>query len=114
MSDSDIDVDEFCNEIVMPKTTKKVRVVKPKAVKPKAEDTLEPKWSDLYFVLSDASECFLRHITRRDDVPEDVLDIIRGVIALRETRDMFVAEGERLTKKSALFWSDRLKEWASK
>lgn len=115
MSDSDIAVDEFCNEIVMPKTTKKVRVIKPKAkIVVKVKEEPEPKWSDLYFVLSDASDCFLRHITRRDDVPEDVIDIIRGVIALRESRDMFVAEGDKLTKKSALFWSDRLKEWASK
>jgi hypothetical protein len=101
------------NEIIIPEEKTKVKRQVKKQVKIQ-EEALEPKWSDLYFILSDASECFLRHITRRNDVPEDVIDIIRGVIALRETRDMFVVEGDRLTKKTALFWSDRLKEWASK
>jgi len=107
MSDSE-------NIIIVPPPqpmAKKTKVKEPKVKEPKVKDEPEPKWSDLYFVLSDAGDCFLRHIVKRNDVPEDVIELIRGVLALRETRDMFVAEGDRLTKETAMFWSDRLKGW---
>ena len=102
------------NKVIEPTKPKKVRTPKePKEPKAKKEKEVEVKWMDLYFVLSDASDKFMRSILSREDVADDVKDTLRGVMAMREAKDLFYAEAEFLTKDRALFWADKLKEWAS-
>lgn len=86
------------------------KVVKKKAKEPtkKAE---EPKWEDLFWTLAHTSEHLLRSLSKREDVPDDARDIIKAVLCLRETKEMFFADNNRLSAECALFWSDTLKQY---
>ena len=87
---------------------------KPRVVKlPQEKKEEDIKWNDLFFILSQAGQTFLRSLTKRDDIPEDAIDIIRGVIAIGEVADGCVAEGEAFTPVRALWWADTLKLWAT-
>ena len=90
----------------------------PKKVRSKqkvnAEQKVEPKWEDLYLLLSQASICFLRSVVRRDDIPDDVKHILHGVISLGDVSDYCILEQHHLTTEKALFWADELKAWAEK
>ena len=83
---------------------------------PKVKKIEEPvvKWEDLYFIISSAGTVFLRSLSRREDIPDDARDIIRGVIELRDINDGCVVEGGGLTPEKALWWAGALKEWAEK
>jgi hypothetical protein len=73
-----------------------------------------PEWYDVYWVMSEAGDSLLQSLTKRDDIPEDAKDIIKAVACLKESRDLFFAEGKSLTPYSALFWMEELKKWASR
>ena len=108
------------SEIIMTETTApkgRKRAAKTKEEKPNdgaKVNTKTPDWYSLYVVLNDSAACFLRSLTLRDDIPEDAKAIIQGVMCLRETKEMFFAEGERMKPVTALFWADELKKWAAK
>ena len=87
---------------------------KPRVLKEKKIEIEEPKvkWEDMFFILSQAGQSFLRSLSRRDDIPDDARDIIRGVISLGDIQDGCVVEQLQLTPEKALWWSDELKEWA--
>ena len=91
------------------KKPRKPRVVKLHEEKKEADI----KWNDLFFILSQAGQTFLRSLTKRDDIPDDAKDIIRGVIAIGDVADGCVAEGEHFSPDKALFWADTLREWAT-
>ena len=78
------------------------------------QEKVEPKWEDLYFLLSQASASFLRSLARRDDIPDDAKLVLHGVIGLADVCDGCIVERERLTVEKMLFWSDSLKELAGK
>ena len=79
-------------------------------VKPVAK---EPNWDDLYFLLADAADHILQSVMNREDIPVDAKHLLQGVLHLRESRQMIYCEKTSLTAHSALFWSDRLKEWST-
>jgi hypothetical protein len=85
-----------------------------KKEKEKKEEKKEPSWSDLYYLLAEVSERLLKSLTRREDLPPDVADLLQGILALREAKDLFYAEKERLSPFSALFWAEELQKWATK
>jgi len=95
-----------------------VKEVQVKEVKEKKkqvkQEKVEPKWEDLYFLLSQASASFLRSLARRDDIPDDAKLVLHGVIGLADVCDGCIVERERLTVEKMLFWSDSLKELAGK
>jgi hypothetical protein len=91
-----------------------VKEVKEKKKQVKKEEKVEPKWEDLYFLLSQASASFLRSLARRDDIPDDAKLVLHGVIGLADVCDGCIVERERLTVEKMLFWSDSLKELAGK
>ena len=101
-----------------PKEKAEVKEVQVKEVKEKKkqvkQEKVEPKWEDLYFLLSQASASFLRSLVKRDDIPDDAKLILHGVIGLADVSDGCVVERERLTVEKMLFWSDSLKELAGK
>lgn len=88
---------------------------KPRVPKEKKIEIEVPKvkWEDMFFILSQAGQSFLRSLSRRDDIPDDARDIIRGVISLGDIQDGCVVEQLQLTPEKALWWSDELKEWAT-
>lgn len=108
------------SEIIMTEPTEKMKKRAAKA-NPKVEkpndgakvNTKTPDWYSLYTVLNDAGAAFLRSLTLREDIPEDAREIIRGVMCLRETKEMFFAEGERMKPVTALFWASELQKWAA-
>jgi len=79
-------------------------------VKPVAK---EPNWDDLYFLLADAADHILQSVMNREDIPVDAKHLLQGVLHLRESRQLIYCEKTHLTAHSALFWSDRLKEWST-
>jgi hypothetical protein len=95
-----------------------VKEVQVKEVKEKKkqvkQEKIEPKWDDLYFLLSQASASFLRSLATRDDIPDDAKLVLHGVIGLSDVCDGCIVERERLTVEKMLFWSDSLKELAGK
>jgi hypothetical protein len=101
------DVEELVTE------EKPVKPSTKKSVKKQPDVEQGIKWNDLYFIISQAGVCFLRSLSRRDDIPDDALDIIRGVITLNTIQDGCVVEDDRLTAEKALWWADELKQWAT-
>ena len=73
-----------------------------------------PTWNDLHNVLTQVADRLLKSLTRRTDLPADVADLLEGILALRDTKDLFYAEKERLTPFTALFWAEELQKWATK
>lgn len=71
-----------------------------------------PEWYDVYWVMSETGDSLLRSLLKRDDIPEDAKEILKAVACLKESRDLFFAEGKSLTPYSALFWMEELKKWA--
>ena len=100
--------DEVKNEV------KEKKERKPRQPKEKKIEEPVVKWEDLYFIISSAGTVFLRSLSRREDIPDDARDIIRGVIELRDINDGCVVEGAGLTPAKALWWADTLKEWVEK
>ena len=82
--------------------------------KTEKKDEKEPTWYDLYYVLSEVGNRLLKSLTKREDMPPDVADLLEGILALREAKDLFYAEKERLTPFTALFWAEELQKWAAK
>ena len=78
-----------------------------------AEKSKDPLWYDLYYVLSETGDHMLKSLIHRPDVALDVKDTLRGVLALRESRDLFHVEGTKLSAASALYWSEELRLWAN-
>ena len=74
---------------------------------------MNPEWYDLYRVMADTGDSLIKSLLIRDDIPKDALRLLEAVLCLRESKDLFFAQGERLTPASALFWIDELKEWAA-
>lgn len=72
-----------------------------------------PQWHDLFWVLSETADHLLRGVIRREDVPADVRDVLKGVLCLRETKELFYAEGDRISPFSAMLWSEELAKWAA-
>lgn len=93
------------DKIKKPTAAKKVTVKEP------IKKEVEPKWADLFWLLSDTGTYLLRGLTKRNDIPEDVIDTIRAVIALRDSKDMFFVEQDNLTIEKAMFWSEELKKY---
>jgi short subunit dehydrogenase-like uncharacterized protein len=93
---------------------KKVKLPVEKAKKPidKKEEKKEVNWYDLHFCLSEAGDHLVRSLCKREDIPDDAKDILKGILSLRETRDLILAEGGRLTPASAMFWAEELKSWS--
>ncbi len=79
--------------------------------KPKPATEIEPTWYNLYRVLADTGDKLLESLTQRSDIPEDAKSILRAVLCLRESKDLFFATGGRLTPKTALMWADELVKW---
>jgi len=73
-----------------------------------------PTWNDLHNVLTQVADRLLKSLIKRTDIPADVADLLQGILALRDAKDLFYAEKERLTPFTALFWAEKLQEWASK
>ena len=88
----------------------------PPAEKRKTEkkDEKEPTWYDLYYLLNEVGNRLLKSLTKREDMPPDVADLLEGILALRDAKDLFYAEKERLTPFTALFWAEELQKWATK
>lgn len=74
----------------------------------------EPTWYELHYILNDVGNRLLKSLVKRTDLPADVADLLEGILALREAKDLFYAEKERLTPFTALFWAEKLQDWASK
>jgi hypothetical protein len=72
----------------------------------------EVQWYDLHYCLSEAGDHLVRSLIKREDIPDDAKDILKGILSLRETRDLILAEGGRLTPASAMFWAEELKSWS--
>jgi hypothetical protein len=87
--------------------SKKVKLPVEKVKKPK-----EPEWYDFHYCLSEAGDHLIRSLIKRQDIPEDAIDILKGILSLRETRDLVMAEGGRLTPATALFWAEELRSWS--
>lgn len=110
------ELDDITDEI--PVKTKPARKAKGKKVKEvKDQDGADmaattPNWYQLYVTLAQASENLMLALVTRADIPEDAKHILRGCICLRDTGDLFFAEGKRLTPATAKFWSDELKKWS--
>ena len=85
-----------------------------KKEKEKKEEQKEPTWYELHYVLSQVSDRLLKSLIKRTDLPADVADLLEGILALREAKDLFYAEKERLSPFSALFWAEELQKWATK
>jgi len=73
-----------------------------------------PSWHDLHYVLSQVADRLLKSLIKRTDLPTDVADLLEGILALRDAKDLFYAEKERLTPLTALFWAEKLQKWAEK
>jgi hypothetical protein len=73
-----------------------------------------PSWHDLHYVLSQVADRLLKSLIKRPDLPADVADLLEGILALRDAKDLFYAEKERLTPLTALFWAEKLQKWAEK
>lgn len=90
---------------------------KPKEAKPlDAVDmkSKDPRWYDLFCVLSDAADHLLQSLLNRDDIPDDAKDLLRGVLVLRESRHLFLATGSDVTPATALFLTEELEKWSKK
>jgi hypothetical protein len=90
--------------------------IKNAAKNPKATpgSKMDPEWYAFYRVLADTGDSLLKSLLSRSDIPTDALRLIEAVLCLRESKDLFFAQGERLTPAAALFWADELNEWANK
>ena len=73
-----------------------------------------PSWFVLYGHLQRASNEFLSSLTQREDIPADARSIINGVLALRDSQEMFFVEGKDLTEEAAIFWSEALITWTKR
>lgn len=73
-----------------------------------------PSWNDLHHVLTQVADRLLKSLIKRPDLPADVADLLEGILALRNAKDLFYAEKERLTPFTALFWAEELQKWAEK
>jgi len=93
----------------MPSTSKKQ--TKPKDGAKMAEK--DPKWHALYLSLAEAAAHLTRGLINRTDLPADVIDVLKGILVLRETKDLFFAEGESLNPTSAMVWVEDLDAWAA-
>jgi hypothetical protein len=93
----------------MESKSKKVKLPVEKVKDTKAR---EVQWYDLHYCLSEAGDHLVRSLIKREDIPEDAKDILRGILSLRETRDLLIAEGGRLTPASAMFWAEELRAWS--
>ena len=119
-----IDYEEFPDVSAPPPpqpstTVKKRKVTIKKDPKPQPKEAKEmikenPSWFVLYGHLQRASNEFLSSLTQREDIPADARSIIKGVLALRDSQEMFFVEGKDLTEESAIFWSDALIEWTKR
>ena len=81
--------------------------------KPTPGSKMNPEWYALYRVMADTGDSLIKSLLIRDDIPKDALRLLEAVLCLRESKDLFFAEGERLTPASALFWIDELRTWAA-
>lgn len=73
----------------------------------------DPKWHQLHWVLSETGDHLLRSVLERKDIPLDVKDILKGVLVLREAKELFYAEGNCVTPFSAMMWAEELSKWAN-
>jgi hypothetical protein len=78
------------------------------------KDEKEPTWYELHYILSEVGNRLLKSLTKREDMPPDVTDLLEGILALREAKDLFYAEKTKLTPFTALFWAEELQKWAAK
>lgn len=116
--DSEV-VDPECDDITDEIPIKKKPARKAKKVKEVKEPddgaklaSVQPNWYQLYITLAQASESLMMGLAQREDIPEDARHILKGCICLRDTGDLFFAEGKRLSPATALFWADELKKWS--
>ena len=72
-----------------------------------------PKWQDLHWTLTETADHLLKSLLNRKDIPCDAMEIIRGVLCLRETKELFYAEGDKISPFSCEIWAEELKKWAS-
>lgn len=99
-----------------PAKTPRTTVVKKKVtlVDGAAAAAASPQWHDVYYVMNRASEKLLKSLLKRDDIPPDAKEIIEAVACMKESKELFFAEGGSLTAASALMWMGELREWAAK
>lgn len=88
-----------------------------KAKEPKPADAVDlkakdPRWYDLFCILSDSADHLISSLLSRDDIPEDAKDLLRGVLVLRESRHLFLSQGDTLTPAASLFLSEELQKWS--
>ena len=107
-----------CADVLGPAISTVLKNPKPspgskKNPKPSPGSNMNPEWYDLYRVMADTGDSLIKSLLIRDDIPKDALRLLEAVLCLRESKDLFFAQGERLTPASALFWIDELKEWAA-
>jgi hypothetical protein len=83
--------------------------------KPKAKpgELTDPAWYSLYRVLADTGDALLLSLTLRKDMPPDAVQIIKATLCMRESKDLFFAQGGRLSVESAEFFIEELKLWAA-
>jgi len=74
--------------------------------------TKEPKWHELHWVLSETADHLVRSLLAREDIPTDAKDLLRGVLVLRESKELFYAEGNSVTPFSAMMWAEELGKWS--
>lgn len=75
--------------------------------------TTDPTWYSLYRVMASTGDRLLESLVARKDIPLDAVKIIQAVLCLRESKDLFFAEGNHLTPSSALLWVEELQRWAA-
>ncbi len=86
---------------------------KKKPVSGKEIASKDPKWHELHWVLSETGDHLLRSLLERKDIPLDARDILKGILVLREAKELFYAEGKCVTPFSAMMWAEELSKWAN-
>ena len=80
---------------------------------PKSGAEMDPTWYSLYRVMAATGDRLLESLVARKDIPLDAIKILQAVLCLRESKDLFFAEGGRLTPSSALLWVEELQKWVA-
>lgn len=81
--------------------------------KPKAAPEVSKKWYELYCILANSGDKILESLIKRDEgVSEDVKELLRGVLCLREARHLVFCEGKTISPESMEVFTEALKDWS--
>jgi hypothetical protein len=102
--------DEEQNTTVFRKGKKSKSFSEPK---PKAAPEVSKKWYELYCILANSGDKILESLIKRPEgISEDVKELLRGVLCLREARHLVFCEGDSISPGSLEIFTEALKEWS--